>query len=170
MEENPAVFPFVGNGELSSVGADRIVAVRDVGRIRRERVWNIEVDRDSIAVHLPVGGDGYFAPAADIVFGPVKIDGSVGGFTDPVELPAAVERFAERRGFAVGLEGHSGIEVGDEGTVAGLFVYAYDLGIFPIGRRQSLGLLPDVRLGNTTLLLTAAGKSKRDYEYEQKQS
>ena len=76
-------------------------------------------------------------PAANIVFALVKIDWSVSGFTDPVELPVAVERFVERRGFAVGLEGRSGIEVGDEGTVAGLFVYAYDLGIFPIRRRRS---------------------------------
>jgi len=120
-------------------------------------------------VHLPVGGDGYFVPAANIIFGPVKIDGPVNGFTDPVELPAAVERFAERRGFSVGLEGRSGIEVGDEGTVAGLFVYAYDLGIFPIGRRQSLGLLPEVRLGNAALLSTASGKGQGDYDYEQRQ-
>ncbi len=91
VKENLAVFPFPGEGELSSVGADRIVAMRDVGRIRREGIRDIEVNGDSIAVHLPVGGDGYLFPVANIVFALVKINGSVSGLTDPVELPVAIE-------------------------------------------------------------------------------
>ena len=91
VQENPAAFPLVADNELSSVGADRIVFVGDMRRIWREGIWDIEVNRDSIAVHLPVGWDGNFTPVADIVFGPVKIDGPVTRFTDPVELPVAVE-------------------------------------------------------------------------------
>jgi hypothetical protein len=91
VEEYLAVFPSPGEGELSSVGAYGIVVMRYMRWIRREGVRDIEVNRDSIAVHLPVGGDGYFLPVADIVFALVKIDGSVNGLTDPVELPVAIE-------------------------------------------------------------------------------
>ncbi len=127
--------------------------MRYMRRIGREGIWNIEVNRDSIAVHLPVGGDGYFLPTADIVFGPVEINRSVSGFTDPVELPVAIERFVERRGCVVGLEGHWGIGVRDESTVGGFLVYPYDLGIFPIGPRR-------VCPGCTCLKINTAGKNQ----------
>jgi hypothetical protein len=42
--------------------------------------------------------------------------------------------------------------------MAGFFVYPYKLGIFPIGLLQSLGLLPEVRLGRTGLKMNASSK------------
>jgi hypothetical protein len=91
VKKNLAVFPLVADSELSSVGTYRIVVMRYMRRIWREGVWNIKVDWSSIAVHLPVGGDGYFLPVANIVFALVEIDGSVSGLTDPMELPVAIE-------------------------------------------------------------------------------
>jgi hypothetical protein len=91
VKKNLVVFPLVADSELSSVGADRIVVMRYMRRIRREGIRDIEVNGDPIAVHLPVGGDGYFLPVANIVFALVKIDGPVSGLTDPVELPVTIE-------------------------------------------------------------------------------
>ena len=90
MKENLAVFPFLGDCESSSVGTDGIVIMRDIGRIRRKWIRDIKINRNSIAVHLPVGRHGDLIPGANVITGFVKIEWPICWLADPVELPISI--------------------------------------------------------------------------------
>ena len=116
-----------------------ILVLKDAVLLKwHERVLHIGINRDAVSVQLPVTRDGDFFPGSDIVVGLVKVFRTVSWLFDPVELPLAVKRFVEGRGFACAYQGCFGIRIRHKCAVCGFFVLAYHTGDFPV---ISLGCL-----------------------------
>ena len=104
--------------------------VRRIGR--SERVPDVSVDGNPVALQLPVGGHGDFVPATDLVVDLVEFAGTFRGSVRPTELPRTVERLNKRRRPAVPLQRPLRGGVGDEAGVRGQLVVPDHLRIFPV--------------------------------------
>ena len=89
MDKNPAVPPFLRKVEVPAVGADGIVIMGDMWRIRIARpfIRVVDIYGDSVTLKLPVGRDRDAVPAAHIKIRKKKIRRPIRRFADPVELP-----------------------------------------------------------------------------------
>ncbi|MBA7611082.1 hypothetical protein ES703_18298 [subsurface metagenome] len=91
MNEDLSPSPISRYFKFSPVGANRIVIILDVRRIFLERIGHVEIDRLSVAVHLPVTGNRNLIPLADIIPGLEEILRPFGRFGNPMKLPVSVE-------------------------------------------------------------------------------
>ena len=139
VQEDLPAGPVSRHGERPPVGADRVVPVRDVGRVLLERIDDVCVVREVIALHLPVGWHGNLGPVADVIRRLKERGRTIGGLLDEVELPGAVQAAEVRRVVPVSLSGGGGVGIDHQRGVAGLLVPPDHLRVFPIireGRRK----------------------------------
>ena len=140
-----AVFPGGGNFKSPPIGADRIALVlrvvgevggrlaHDARRIGGEGVFNIGVERDPVALELPVGWHRDVLPRRHVEVRFEKLQRAGIGCADVVEFPVAVEQLAVRAiqsrlgqcAFAFRKRHGRGMR--------GLFVDAENRLVFPIG-------------------------------------
>jgi hypothetical protein len=102
LEKHAAVVPAVGNGKGAAVGPDGITRVMGRERVGRrshharrvhlERISGVQVDRRTVALHLPVAEHRNAVPVTYVVAWLVKIGGPTLRIGRPMETPVAVER------------------------------------------------------------------------------
>ncbi|MBA7645946.1 hypothetical protein ES703_53706 [subsurface metagenome] len=135
VEENLSAIPVVGNREVDAIRPDGVVVMRDVWRFRifrTERINPVGIDRDAVALQLPVARHGDFLPSGDIIVEFVKVPRPLSRLPDPVELPAAIERFVERRGLTRAYQSRWSIRIRHQRAVGGFLVPVENLRVFPV--------------------------------------
>ena len=137
----------------------------DEGRQVLEGIGHVGVDGRAVALHLHARGHGNGLPRRGVVRSLIKVDGTVFGLRNPMELPLSVEHHPEGRVrpkpgllvgsvalhlFLAGVEQHSG--------AAGLLVDADDGLVLPVVLalcRHAFSLHLEVRLDESPLEILA---------------
>ena len=141
VDEDLAPLPRGRKVECSTVGADRVVVGRYVGRVGFERVALVDVEGLPVALPLHRSGHRDVAPRCIVEIGTEERERPVGRPRRPLELPSAVQRQDVRRLFRAKPEGLVARREGHEGGVRPLGVDARDARVLPVVGGDALAVV-----------------------------
>ena len=138
VQEDLAPVPVRRDLDRAPIRPHRVVVVGDEGRVRREGVELVAVDRVAVPLELPVAGDGDLVPPGRVEVHLEEVRRPLIGPGHPVELPSAIQADPERRILGPTLYRFRNRRKRCERSPRRFLVLGEDRGVFPVGERFGL--------------------------------